>query len=343
MKLCFLILLYAGITWIISNYSIIIIINDIVKKLEIECNQSKGKGDSPCHQYSRVASSWLSKSWLRLLNTYKVNQQETLRDPQRLYAIALTKIKPISIHLPTHVKPLNNNQLGHYLAGLLDGDGKINKDGSIILIYHDISAAYWLKTQLGFGTVSKNAQGSHLLIISHPKGILKVLKLINGKLRIKTIPCNYTIKVETVPEDLIGDFNNHWLAGFIDSKGIFNLKALNHRITNPEVYEYGLECKLTFQKTQHKILWAPLKQFLGTCIIDDRNNETIIVSFTSAKKIISYLDKYHIISNKWFYYTQWRKAYIILQSSQKYSSSRIGIKSDKIEKLSRSLNKKPVV
>ena len=32
-------------------------------------------------------------------------------------------IKNISINVPTHLKPLNDEQFGHYLAGLNDGDG----------------------------------------------------------------------------------------------------------------------------------------------------------------------------------------------------------------------------
>ncbi len=30
-------------------------------------------------------------------------------------------IKNISIHVPTYLKPLNDEQFGHYLAGLIDG------------------------------------------------------------------------------------------------------------------------------------------------------------------------------------------------------------------------------
>ncbi|KAF1839813.1 uncharacterized protein K460DRAFT_298068 [Cucurbitaria berberidis CBS 394.84] len=35
-------------------------------------------------------------------------------------------VKRVSDHVPRHLKPLNDEQLGHYLAGLIDGYGQFS-------------------------------------------------------------------------------------------------------------------------------------------------------------------------------------------------------------------------
>jgi len=44
-------------------------------------------------------------------------------------------VKHISEHVPKHLKPLNNEQLGHYLAGLIDGDGHFSKAQQLVIVF----------------------------------------------------------------------------------------------------------------------------------------------------------------------------------------------------------------
>ena len=39
--------------------------------------------------------------------------------------VDLNKIKLISAHVPKHLKPVTDDEFGHYLAGLIDGDGSL--------------------------------------------------------------------------------------------------------------------------------------------------------------------------------------------------------------------------
>lgn len=282
----------------------------------------------------------------------KVNQQETLilskgssetlrgniKEPLLLKnekMINTTKL--ISIHTPTHLRPLNNDQLGHYLAGLLDGDGYFHKNGIMTITYDikDISAAYWLKNKLGFGSVYKiKNKNSVKLVISNSKGILRILELINGKLRTdnkykqvleilnnhKTINNLYYNKYKTFDINKSKDFNNHWLTGFIDSNGSLQIKLIQRNNNR-------LECRLKLQITQKDhIILENIKEFLGGYIgirkHKNIDNETTItyyyetVSYASAKNVIKYLDKYHLISYKWMNYLKWRKVYLLIQSDQ---------------------------
>jgi hypothetical protein len=96
-------------------------------------------------------------------------------------------IKLISEHIPTHLRPLTDNQFGQYLAGLIDGDGGFSRySASIAFHSHDVSLAYYIKKRIGFGIVRKvKNKNAYVLTISKREGLQILLNLINGKLRIK--------------------------------------------------------------------------------------------------------------------------------------------------------------
>ncbi len=79
-------------------------------------------------------------------NSYKeAGTSETTRDES---------LKLISKHVPKHLKPLNDNQLGYYLAGLIDGDGHFNNKQLVIAFnIKDISLAYYIKSIIGYGNI----------------------------------------------------------------------------------------------------------------------------------------------------------------------------------------------
>jgi hypothetical protein len=157
----FLMLLFSGTTSLFSfKYSLL---NDIVKKLK---------------QRSVSAGNILQNGTSETLRNKTVVIEENV----------LTKenVKPISIHVPKHLKPLNDNQFGHYLAGLIDGNGHFSSKQQLVIVFHslDVSLAYFIKKRLGFGTVKKvKNKNVFILVIAARKGLEKVINLINGKIR----------------------------------------------------------------------------------------------------------------------------------------------------------------
>ena len=182
---------------------------------------------------------------------------ETLRNK------TLTNIKKVSIHVPTHLKPTNDFNFGHYLAGLIDGNGtfsvipKGKNNLQLVISFNklDASLAYFVKGQLGYGSVRKNNTEINL-VVSKIQGIIKVINLINGKLRsisklnqIKNANLSYltnnslnscennrNIKIF----NFITDFklnenpslNNHWFSGFADVTAFFQILVKNQPINN---------------------------------------------------------------------------------------------------------------
>jgi hypothetical protein len=84
-----------------------------------------------------------------------------------------------------HLKPTSDEELGHYLAGLRDGDGCItNKYISICFYILDLKLAQYLVKRLGFGKITKvkdkNAYNINICNIFERK---RILDLVNGKFR----------------------------------------------------------------------------------------------------------------------------------------------------------------
>ena len=287
-------MLYAGTTSIYSlKYSII---HDKVKKL---------------------------RRWSKSAGNILVNgTSETLRNE---IVVESEQIKPISVHVPKHIKPLNDEQLGHYLAGLIDGDGHFNKILQLVLVFshQDAFLAFYLKEKLGFGNVRKvKDKNAYILVVSNKEGMLRILNLINGKLRtehrfnqvINNILINDKYKDINFTINSSNDFNNHWLAGFTDADGSFQIKVIR-RITRTKP-----EIRINFQIDQkNNLLLKSIKNYLGGNIGYRKSQNTYYygsTSFGSARKVINYFDKYNLQSKKYISYLRWRKVYILIQNKE---------------------------
>jgi hypothetical protein len=295
-----------------------IINNDIVKKLR-----------------------WRSQSAGNIIK-YNNGTSETIRNE----VVKNKEIKIISDHIPKHVKPLNDEQLGHYLAGLIDGDGHFSQIGQLIIVLSskDAFLSYYLKEAIGFGNVKK-IKNAHILVISNKKGILRVINLVNGKLRLLS---KFNQVIHSIINNKLGpefkikftmdtslDLNNHWLAGFSDANASFQVKVVNRVTRNkPEV-------RLNYQVDQKtKDILMLIKKFFGGNIGYRENQNTYYygsTNFTSAKKVVAYFDKYHLQSRKHVSYLRWRKVYTLIQGYQNLTEielNKINIIKDGINKYS---------
>ena len=314
-------LLYAGKASISSfKYSLFI---EIVKKLK---------------QWSQSAGNTF---------IFGSGSSETIRDNTE-------NIKKISIHVPTHLKPLNDEQFGHYLSGLIDGDGHFSCKQQLIVVFSspDVRLAYYIKKIIGFGHVKKvKDKNAYLFIISNKDGIIRTINLINGKLRtfnkfnqvINNILTHSKYSLENIEFKInnSNDFNNHWIAGFSDADASFQIKIVN-RVNIPVTLIRKPEIRLNFQIDQkdNNIL-LQIKEVFGGNIGYRKNQDTYYygsTSFGSAKKVINYFDNFHLQSTKYNNYLKWRKAYIMIQ--EKHHLTEIGI--NKILQLKNSMNRNSV-
>jgi len=287
--------------------------------------------------YAGTTSFNCLKYYINYNNTVKILRQrsksagnilngtsETVRNE---IVISSENIKHISDHVPKHSKPLNDQELGHYLAGLIDGDGHFNNIPQLVIVFSapDAFLAYYLKTSLGFGQVKKiKNKKAYLLIVSNKEGILRIINLINGKLRTESKfnqVINNILKNKKYSDyninftiNLSDNYNNHWLAGFSDADASFQVKIINRLDKkNPEI-------RLNYQIDQkNNDILIKIKNFIGGNIGYRKSQDTYYygsTSFGSAKNVINYFDKFNLQSKKHISYLRWRKVYRLIQNKE---------------------------
>ena len=286
------------------------------------------------------------KQWSQSAGNNFVNQNGTSETLRNETVVKTENIKLISVHVPKHLKPVNDESFGHYLAGLIEGNGYFNSTQQLVIEFHflDASLAYYIKNRLGFGSIKKmKDRNAFLLVISAKKGIEKVINLINGKLitdykynQIIQNILNHSSYADFKKEidfklNLKKDLKNHWLAGFSEADTSFQIK-IYHRNNKVEV-------RLNFQIDQkNKDVLLLIKDFLGGNIGYRKSQDLYFygsTSFGSAKNVINYFDKYHLLSSKHVNYLKWRKAYLIIQNKDHFTENG----QDKLMKLKNTMNR----
>ena len=177
-------------------------------------------------------------------------------------------IKKISVHPPTYLKPINENEFGHYLAGLIDSDGHFSNQKQLIIVFNekDASLAYYIKSKISYGNIYKvKNKKAIIFVISKKLGIIKDLNLINGKIRTENKLNQINKNIISKPDfnlfssfnkNTNNDLNNHWLAGFSDANASFQIKLITRNNNKTEV-------RLNFQidQKQNELLIL-IKNFL---------------------------------------------------------------------------------
>lgn len=234
-------------------------------------------------------------------------------------------VKRVSDYVPKHLKPLNDEQLGYYLAGLIDGHGQFDYMGlKIPFTPKDESLAHYMKTQIGYGNVVESKYWTHSLIVSDKEGLLRVINLINGKLKredkftelVNNISRYRNIYPNlNITRDSFNNLDNHWLAGFCDVFE-FSLFQVNY---NQDVYNNKAEIVLNFRMFHFEDLTF-VKEYLGGNVKYDKSEwypyHYDSVSLGSANKVIEYFDKYNLQSKKYLQYLKWRKVYRLIQDKE---------------------------
>ena len=168
-------------------------------------------------------------------------------------AISDEQIKYIKDHSNINTLNLNKNQLGHYLAGLLEGDGHISLpflgntilnrilNPRIIFTSHinNLPLYIYIQSLLGgvgrFQFVNNNIR----YIIGDVKGITLFINTVHNKLRTpKNITFNklieffnnkYFLSIESSKLDTSNILNNYWFSGFTEADGSFQIKIVDSK------------------------------------------------------------------------------------------------------------------
>lgn len=258
--------------------------------------------------------------------------------PETLCDEFVSNIPYLSLHKTKHLKPVSIDTFGSYLAGIIDGNGnfELQYSKSIVDSYVDsyavlyitfdsidISLAYYIKSKIGYGNVKYiMSNNTYLLIIDNQSGVLKVLNLINYKIKTNKIYDQITNDLYIFLEhhnlkfnmDRNNCFMNRWLAGFIDANGSFDLKIFRsiHNIKN-----INLIFTLDNINEIDNIILLLIKNYIGGNIYYNKDKNRFFFKSNDLKSlinVINYIDTFHLLSQKHIDFIKWRKAYLIIQN-----------------------------
>lgn len=290
-----------------------------------------------------------------LFGKIQENEQSAgnLEDYDSIYE--LNKLIPdylhISDHLNKHTRPKTDKEFGYYLAGLIEGGGYFG-DHRFEIAFHkeDIFLAYFIKKQIGYGSVLKlKGKNSVRYVLRHSEGLKRVLYLVNGKFLTdkkinQLLKYKYDIKFNiTILPPAKFDLNtNHWLTGFSDVNGSFVIhfaQSKTHKLGKSLRLEFKIKQKNSLRGDPplggHELLKL-IQEFLGGNLYFLESEQIFYynsTNFKSAKNVADYFDKYQLNSSKYLRYFKWRKAYRIIQRKEHLTQEGL----DKIKKLQENL------
>jgi Cytochrome C and Quinol oxidase polypeptide I/LAGLIDADG endonuclease len=263
------------------------------------------------------------------------------------------KIKKVTFsNLQSNSKDQN---LGYYIAGLIEGDGSIYVPKSersikgkknypsiqIAFNLKDLPLAMVIQKNVGHGSLSRvKGSNAYILTINNNEGIILLVNLINSKFRTPKIHALYNlidwlnkrennqhIYIDKKDVDTSSLLSNAWLSGFIEADAHFSVRtSLNSFYTK-------LECKLEISQRQNDkngnnnlyFLEEIAKLFLTTVksIRTDTKFPQYRIRTTSLKGnlcVENYLFNFPLFGSKYLDSIDWLKVLGFFKSGQHYAN-----------------------
>lgn len=282
------------------------------------------------------AGNWKGLDLIRILRDYTpqfIHYKNSVLIPSRNSVNGDNRYFKLSSNF---LIPNINSKFGHYLAGLVEGDGsiivpkversvkgKINYPSiQIAFDSRDFPLAMIIQKELGHGSISKTkGVNSYRLTINNYEGLIIIAFLLNGKMRTPKINNlnllidwlnNKFVNLNLEKKQLDKSFlsSNSWLSGFIDADGHFFANITKSTITCG--FELGQSSvdKQGYSKIDlMEILAEFLKVKLSKCrrkkIPDYLEYRVRTGNLDSNLILIDYLEEHPLFSSKYLNYKDW--------------------------------------
>ena len=218
----------------------------------------------------------------------------------------------------------NNDNLGYYLAGLLEGDGHISLPSlgvttlnrvlnpRIVFTSHinNLSMYAFIQSELGkIGRFQTSGNNVLRFIIGDKRGIMHLINLMHGKLRtpknirfndlIQFMNAKYSLDIKESLLDKSNFLDNSWFTGFTESDGHFGIKYIEKKAksdTRKRSVSESVTLKFILnQRSFDKPTSSSMKPFMESLAlflscnlksyINNTNSEILCVSVSSLDSV----------------------------------------------------------
>lgn len=236
--------------------------------------------------------------------------------------------KKLSIYRPLK-RSFNTDDFGHYLAGLIDGDGHISTIGHIVISFNfiDYQSAVRLRFVLGYGKIRKvKDKNACNLVISNKEGVIRTALIIKDKLKHPTKINQYNSRltelfgIEKTSTSSLINWSTPWFSGFFDADGCLRIYILSQKYrSNPEI-------RLLAQIDQkNDILLSQIQNHFGGYLGYRKSQRTFYyssVSYKNCYKILKFFDRFSLQFNRsYLKYVLLRKSFLLIQEKKHFQES----------------------
>nr|YP_010977197.1 LAGLIDADG endonuclease [Daedaleopsis confragosa]WNZ34402.1 LAGLIDADG endonuclease [Daedaleopsis confragosa] len=226
----------------------------------------------------------------------------------------------ISEHVTKHNSNLTDQEFGHFLAGLIEGDGWFGLNQlHIIFSEREISLAYLIKKRIGYGNIYKIKDKKAVRYICKNKiGLSIIYSLVNGKFvsrfkyeQLLKHHYNKIFNCEILPPSNNISLENYWLAGFTQADGCFHIS-----IAKSKTHKTGFSVRLEFSIKQNDVL--PLKLLYNKLNMGNLSQYSSGIwcykssGYKTSALLIDYFDTFNLFGGKYIDYLKFRKVYILI-------------------------------
>ena len=253
-------------------------------------------------------------------------------------------------------KPLPSNKILEWLIGFTEGDGSfiVTKRGELQFVISqnslDVQVLYFIKEQLGFGTVIQQSKSNntHRYIVQDMKNLSLICTLFNGNIVFLTRNTRFLIFLATfndkalrlsmdtinpISKTIIPTLNDYWLSGFTDAEGCFSLSLLSNSSG------YRLRFLLCQKWEINKSILDHISKLFGVGKVFKHTSpdswEYIVNGVKNCNSILPYFDEYVLLSKKKQSYELWKELRLhLINGDHLNSNTRI-----KMKELTNEINK----
>lgn len=250
-----------------------------------------------------------------------------------------------SVHLQRY-HTYRTNQLGYYLAGLIEGDGSIilrkgvkeKTSPKIVFTFskNELRMYERLQSILNTGSINTEKTGICRYSVTNADAVINLINLVNGKFRTPKIIALYkaidnlnlwrNANLLKLPLDDSSFDSNAWLAGFIDCDGHFSIKLSGCYSSDDSDIRGRVQCLLSINQSElnrvtgesNVLFMTKLAEFFQVNLNYKTENsptfkqpaKTVVFYAQSDRKhyiIVSYLTKFPLMTSKHLNYLAFLK------------------------------------
>ena len=237
----------------------------------------------------------------------------------------------------------------HYIAGVWEGDGHMEWNNGRIPRFcisahtNEETWAKWLIKKIGHGRIRyKKGKNALLITIGTKDGLKAIVSLLHGCIKTPKIyqfnllidwvnnnlNCNFSKETENK------DYNNSWIAGFIDADGSFDIR---YTVSKKNKLTPNVRIATRFRLDQRQyhpitgISYGPVLVEIANALnskfhrIERKTKNAVYWNLDastvkSVAGVISYLDNYPLKTSKLLNYLHFRKVSLMLRNKTAYEN-----------------------